>query len=337
MRMTLDTLWKKILTELFPDFLAFYFPEIHADIDFSHGYVFLEKELQKIMKGSLVGRKIVDKLVKVFLKDGAEKWLLIHIEIQGYPEEEFTERMYTYNYRIFDLYRREVISLAVLTDDDEHYRPDEFRISRWGFRLIFQFPIIKLIDFRSQWSQLQKSENPFAFITSAFLKTLETKGNDKERYSWKKYFVKELYEQGLDRATIWSVYTFIDWMMQLPEELEEKLYKETHEIEEEKDMPLLSIAEKRGRKKGIKEGIEKGMEKGIQKGIKQGKIQGLVSGLQQAILDIIEIKFGGPESDIREKILSIRDTDKLEQLREQLKKSQSLDEARELIETILAQ
>ena len=331
--MTLDALWKKILSELFPDFLAFYFPEIHEDIDFSRGYVFLEKELQKIIKGSAVGKKIVDKLVKVYLKDGSEKWLLIHIEIQGYPEEDFPERMYTYNYRIFDLYRHEVISLAVLTDDDEKYRPDEFRVARWGFQLIFHFPIVKLIDFRSQWSQLQESKNPFAFITSAFLKTLDTKGNEKERYSWKKYFVKELYDQGLDRATIWSVYTFIDWMMQLPEELEEKLYRETHEVEEEKNMPLLSIAEKKGRKKGLKEGIEKGIEQGIE----QGKIQGLVSGLQQAILDIIEIKFGEPDNDVREKILSLHSPEKLEQLREQLKKSQTLDEALHLIEIILSQ
>jgi len=32
------------------------------------------------------GHRVVNKLVKVFLLDGSEKWLLIHIEIQGYRE-----------------------------------------------------------------------------------------------------------------------------------------------------------------------------------------------------------------------------------------------------------
>ncbi len=79
-----------------------FFPNIHKDIDFSKGYEFLEKELQKIIKTSKTGRRYADKLVKVFLKNGSERWLLIHIEIQGYKEKKFPERMYTYNYRIFE-------------------------------------------------------------------------------------------------------------------------------------------------------------------------------------------------------------------------------------------
>lgn len=103
-----DVLWKNILDELFPDFLAFFFPEIYRDIDLSAGYQFLDKELTKIIKNSAVGGRIVDKLVKVYLHDGSEKWLLIHLEIQGYPEENFPERMFIYNYRIFDRYHKEV-------------------------------------------------------------------------------------------------------------------------------------------------------------------------------------------------------------------------------------
>jgi len=102
------------------------------------------------LKGSKVGRRIVDKLVKVFLADGSEKWLLIHIEVQGYQEQNFSERIYIYNYRIFDRYKKEVISLALLTDTNKNYRPTIFRISRWGFELLFQFPMIKLIDYQEK-------------------------------------------------------------------------------------------------------------------------------------------------------------------------------------------
>jgi hypothetical protein len=111
-----DSPWKEVIDDLFEAFLSFFFPLIHKAIDFSKGYQFLEKELQKIIKTSKTGRRYADKLVKVYLKNGLERWLLIHIEIQGYKEKKFPERMYIYNYRIFDNFRKTVISLALLME-----------------------------------------------------------------------------------------------------------------------------------------------------------------------------------------------------------------------------
>ena len=70
-----DSPWKVIVEELFEDFLAFFFPDIHKDIDFSKGYKFRDKELEKILKTSKTGKRFGDKLVEVFLKDGSEQWL----------------------------------------------------------------------------------------------------------------------------------------------------------------------------------------------------------------------------------------------------------------------
>lgn len=56
-----------------------YSPELVAMADFSRGYSFLDKELQKISLPSRKGKKFVDKLVKVHLKNGEEKWILFHI------------------------------------------------------------------------------------------------------------------------------------------------------------------------------------------------------------------------------------------------------------------
>jgi hypothetical protein len=69
-----DSSWRKILDKLLPEFLAFYFPEIHQAIDFDKGFEFLDKELQKILpQEDDTGKRVVDKLVKVFLRDGSEK------------------------------------------------------------------------------------------------------------------------------------------------------------------------------------------------------------------------------------------------------------------------
>jgi len=143
----------------------------------------------------------MDKLVKVFLRDGSEKWLLIHIEIQGYREVDFAKRVYNCNYRISDRFGEKVISVALLTDDDPKFRENVYEIAQWGFRLHFEFPIVKLLDYRDKWEELERDPNPFAIVTMAFLKTVETQGNDPERYQWKKRFLLELYHRGMSRET----------------------------------------------------------------------------------------------------------------------------------------
>ena len=64
-------------------------------------------------------KRRVDKLVKMFTKNQKEIWILIHIEIQLYKDEEFPLRMFTYNYRIFNRYQRPVTSLAILGDTNK--------------------------------------------------------------------------------------------------------------------------------------------------------------------------------------------------------------------------
>ena len=71
-----DGAWKEALDLFFQAFLAFYYPRVHADIDWSRGYESLDKELQQLFPESAEGRRYVDKLVKVWLEDGTEQWIL---------------------------------------------------------------------------------------------------------------------------------------------------------------------------------------------------------------------------------------------------------------------
>src|SRR5439155_6008796 len=68
----LDSPWKETLEHFLAPFLAFFFPEIHDGIDWSRGYQSLDKELQQILRGARVGRRLADKLFKVWRKDGQE-------------------------------------------------------------------------------------------------------------------------------------------------------------------------------------------------------------------------------------------------------------------------
>ena len=103
--MNQDGVWKEAIEYYFEYFLTFFFPEVAADVDHQRGYEFLDKELAEISQGGEVGGRIADVLVKVYLKDGSERWLVIHVEVQGYWEQDFARRVFTCNYRAFDRVR----------------------------------------------------------------------------------------------------------------------------------------------------------------------------------------------------------------------------------------
>ena len=77
-----DSAWKEILDHYLEEFLQFFFPQAHRDIDWSRKPIFLDKELQAILRRVPRGRQYVDKLVKVRLRSGEKAWILIHVEIE---------------------------------------------------------------------------------------------------------------------------------------------------------------------------------------------------------------------------------------------------------------
>ena len=140
-----DSPWKDLLDGYFERFMAFFFPETWKDIDWEKPNEFLNTEFQKIARDTETGRRLVDRLVKVWRKDGAETWVLVHVEVQGQKDSGFAERMYIYHYRIYDRYHRKVASLAVLADNSDTWRPNHFGYSMWGCEVDIKFPIVKLM------------------------------------------------------------------------------------------------------------------------------------------------------------------------------------------------
>ena len=111
-----DSPWKEALEKRFAEFLELLFPEIYCEIDWSRGRDSLDKELLKITKDAELGHRYADKLIKVWSKTGEERYVLVHVEVQGDYEADYGKRMYTYNHRISDRYQADVVSIAVLAD-----------------------------------------------------------------------------------------------------------------------------------------------------------------------------------------------------------------------------
>jgi len=116
-----------------------------------------------VVQDAALGRRHVDKLVRVTLRGGEEAWILIHIEVQGTRETGFAERMFVYNYRLFDRHRRPIVSLAVLADDAPDWKPSSFAFEALGCRHCLDFPTVKLLDYSGREGDLLQEENVFAW------------------------------------------------------------------------------------------------------------------------------------------------------------------------------
>ncbi len=339
-----DSPWKEALECWFESFMAFFFPHIHAEIDWDQGYEFLDTELQQIVRDADLGKRLADKLVKVTVRNGSEAWVLIHIEIQGQQEGVFGQRMYIYHARIFDRYNHEVVSLALLGDERETWRPDSYTHERWGCSLRFTFPMIKLLDYRQQWAALEASRNPFATVVMAHLKTQETRRNPLERKQWKFAIARRLYEQAYTRQEILQLLHFLDWIMRLPRELEKQFIQEIEQYEEAQRMPYVNSFERfamergieqglqEGIEKGLQEGIEKGLQEGIEKGLQEGIEKGLQEGLHEGLLEglalALELKFGEASAPLLAEIRQIEDVALLREIHRAIRTAATPDDLR---------
>lgn len=251
-----DSPWKEALDRYFEAFLALLFPEIHRQIDWSRGYESLDKEFQQVVREAEIGRRYVDKLVRVWTHEGGECWVLIHVEVQTTRDADFPQRVYVYNYRVFDRYNRPVASLAVLADDDPTWRPNEFHQALFGCETGIRFPPVKLLDFAAHEGVLEASPNPFAKIVLAHLKAQQTRGDAVGRHAWKLRLVRGLYERGFSAQDVRELFRVIDWMMELPPALKNVFWQDIARIQEERRMPFITTPEWYGRCAGLRQGIE---------------------------------------------------------------------------------
>ena len=249
-----DSPWKEAIEIYFKDFMEFFFPGIANKIDWNRKHNFLDKEFQQIVRDAALDRRYADKLVSVWSILGDEIKVMIHIEIQADKDLNFQERMYVYNYRIYDKYRIPVTSLAILADKNMSWNPRRFSCNQWGCKINFIFPAVKLKKLGKDMDALLTNHNPFALITAAHLLTQTSKHNVQSRYDWKWKLTSMLYERNYTREQIFNLYRFIDWLMLLPKSLSKKFNNKHKKFEEEKKMPFITTAERIGREEGREEG-----------------------------------------------------------------------------------
>lgn len=319
-----DSPWKQMLQLYFEDFMQFFFPQAHREIDWSRGFEFLDKELQQVVRDAELGKRYADKLVKVYRIEGEESWILAHIEVQSQEEADFARRMFVYNYRIFDLYNRSVASLAVLGDENIDWQPNQFGYSLFGCTVDFRFPVIKLLNYSQRQFELEDSRNPFATVVMAHLVAVQTRSDRQQRKQSKLALVRRLYEQGFGREGIINLFGFIDWMLTLPIELEQEFWQEIREFEASKRMQYITSVERIGIQKGIEQSQEqiRQVQEQSQNQIRQVLLKSIALGLK--------LKFGSLGQNLLPEIELFEDVSLLESILEAIETVNTVDELRSI-------
>jgi hypothetical protein len=215
-----DSNWKYLIIKYFFSFIAYFIPKLFADIDTTRAPVFLDNELQTIWRSMKTGLKMTDKLVQVWLKNGEERLLLVHIEVQARFETLFSKRMFTISYRVMDKYQVQPVALAVFVDTPIPTQFNFYEDKIYDTEIRYKYNAYKVID--QTEIELLESDNLFALIVLANLYTIKTKkeGEEFNRLAFKKHLYNLVIERNFDLEIYHDLLNFINYLMALPEKLE---------------------------------------------------------------------------------------------------------------------
>ncbi|TLY46733.1 MAG: hypothetical protein E6K54_08195 [Gammaproteobacteria bacterium] len=253
-----DSAWKEILDFYFKEFMEFFYPDVATKIDWLAPYEPLDNELQSITTDAMVGKTFVDKLMKVKSLEGKDEVVLIHIEVQGQKEEEFSKRLFQYYCKLFTKYDQSILTLAILTDSNQSWHPKDYQRDVFDFSVLtFNFKTHKLIDYRTKKQTLE-----------------ETRSDLEARFRMKFWLTRRLYEKGYNRDYVINLFKVIDWVLVLPKDLALEYKEKIHKLEEAKKVSYITSIEQLGREEGLQLGREEGLQLGRKEGLQQGREEG---------------------------------------------------------------
>lgn len=282
-----DALWKGILEDLSEDALRFFFPDYVDVIDFGKGFEYLDKELDKLFTPSKASARRVDKLIKVWLKNGEPHWFLLHIEVQGYRDLLFAKRMFQSVYRLQDKFQYPITAVVIYTDGNRKYHPSEYRESFMGSSLVYQFNTYELVDHSIE--ELAASSNIFAVVLEAAKAGIGRKQKDRKATGIKITLVKKLLERGYPPEKVRKVLNFIKHYVRFENNEEKTNFENELDkiLQTRKNMgieeAILDDVKQQGIEIGMRRGLKKGREEGREEGSLEKEKKVIANGIQQGL------------------------------------------------------
>ena len=209
-----DFIWKAVFEDIFDDFLRFFFPKADELFDMSKKFDYLDKEFDLLLpteKDGAKGVKYVDKLAKVYLKNGDERWISIHIEVQNRKtKEDLSGRMLRYWYLVKDKHKVSITALAILTGSSKSFLPKPYVEEYLGTKLTYEFNVYKIMD--QDEAELRANPNPFAVVVLVALMAIKYKNADDFTVKEiKKDLIRELIKRKVNKEKRKGIINFIKY------------------------------------------------------------------------------------------------------------------------------
>ena len=304
-----DESWKDIIEDFLEDFILFFAPDLYQQIDFSQKHEFKEKEFNRLFPRAKSRKSRVDKLIKLHLNNGQPQYLLVHVEVQGNSQKDFSKRMFRYFYRIYDKFQEDIFTLVILTDPVYSYNPDHFEYKFLNTELKYKYRTYKVIE--QSENELKKNDNPFAKAVLASLYRIKSKNNIDQKYQFKFKLIKLLLQDNISKEKINKLLIFIDRVLYLPPEKEKEINNKINNMKEKGEIKMGLTWDKSNladayREIGKKEGIEK------------------------IVFKLLALQFGQLPMNYQEKLSQLNETE-LEKVAEKILEVEKLEELEQYI------
>jgi hypothetical protein len=241
-----DQLFKKLLSNFFPEFIELFFPDISADWE-RDSIEFLPQEVfTDVTQGE---KKIIDLLVRVKFKN-QDTLFIIHTEHQSAPQANFNERMFVYFARLHEKYAIPIYPIVLYSHDaPQTLQPNSYTIEFSGWKILeFNYRVIQLNQLN--WQDFANQPNP---VASALMSKMRM--DTQQRPQVKLVSLQLLTTLGLNPAQIQLISGFIDTYLQLNPEEQREFAEQLATIEPKQEKPVMEIVTS-----WMREGIEQGKQ-----------------------------------------------------------------------------
>jgi hypothetical protein len=202
---------------------------------------------------------------------------LAHIEIQGYRDALFAQRMYECGYRIRDKFHRQIAALAIYTDRNRNFHFKEYRETFWGTEVNYKFNTYVLLDHSVR--ELANDPNPFAAVMEAAWQFLNKPKDEQKLAQLKLDMIRRLLKRNLSKDQIKFIIGFIALYVGF----------ENSEIKTKFEQDLMVIT-KATQPMGFEQAIQEEFKKiGIEQGIELGEAKRDEALLNHAVPEMLQL------------------------------------------------
>jgi predicted transposase YdaD len=261
---TNDELWQGALEDFATDFIEKFYPELYPWLDPNKPIEFLDKVLMQLHPESKDKKRVVDKLMKVYLRGTTPmiRYLYIHAEAQGYPDEKFDERNFIYFYRLFDRLKENITVKVLYTSDDKAYQPSSFRYNCYGTEVDYRFPIF--IIAAQDPKLLAASENLFdAALLTAYWAIQRKKNllSEEDMLDLKIDLMRRLLTKNVSKEKIRRLLIFIKGYLRFENPNNKLIFEQKYDelLNVDKKMGITEIVMKQERAEGRQEGRQEAL------------------------------------------------------------------------------